>query len=422
MRVETRNRANGDEYFSFVYWDGERRVRLKKQEHPHFDSRDQAEEWAKAKEAEFESAKSRIIRRLKWKSQYYEFAKISESYADYCKKIQPNSWKNSIFYLNHYVLPFFLDVKKSNNPNNWSLHFEDFRNWLEDEAIGVKHSKKKLAYSTKNHCIKTLNVFLDYLGRNNLVDKSNVHKLSGFPASKINFRDAGSLITEEEFRSIYSILKETDPLVAIFFMTAFYTGMRFNEIFGLSIDDLYVGELEDNVLRTALADHKIPYYGYVVLESQPATKIRERLPNGSIQRKPLKGKPRISEKHNRLVPIIDKHLFNELVKLYKAQEGKLKQRRFGSNPKDYVLFEDLTQSETVVALREAYAKTRYTHKSYHCCRHTRCTELVGKTRDFVLARYWLGHARQETTLRYTHIYQQSARTARKKNQKVDFVD
>lgn len=360
-------------------------------------------------------------KRSLWRTQFYEFSKLSDEYIEHCKKVQPNSWKNTEFYLNHYVLPFFLDVKKSNNPNNWSLFFEDYRNWLEDEAYTVTLPKKLIAYSTKNHCIKTLNTFLDFLIRKNMLDKSNVYKMTGFPASKINMRDAGSLISKEEFRAVHGILQETNPLVAIFFQTAFYTGMRFNEIYGLSIDDLFKGTLDESVLKKALDDHEMEYFGYVALESQPAAKIRNRLPNGSIKRKPLKGKPKIDEKFNRLVPIIDKDLFNNLVKLYKVQETKLQQNLYGSNPKDYVLFEDLTTTEAAISLRDAYAKTKYKAKGYHCCRHTRCTELVGQTRDFVLARYWLGHARQETTLRYTHIYQQSARAARKQNQRIDFI-
>ena len=175
-------------------------------------------------------------------------------------------------------------------------------------------------------------------------------------------------------------------------------------------------------MNKALTDHKIDYYGYIVLESQPANKIRNRLPNGTIVRKPLKGKLAINEKYNRLVPIIDKELFNNLVKLYKIQQSKFKQKIYGSNPKDYMLFENLTSTTAALALRQAYEKTKFTHKSYHCCRHTRCTELVGSTRDFVLARYWLGHSRQETTLRYTHIYQQSARTAKKKKQTIELLE
>ena len=95
---------------------------------------------------------------------------------------------------------------------------------------------------------------------------------------------------------------------------------------------------------------------------------------------------------------------------------------YGSNPKDYMLFENLTSTTAALTLRQAYEKTKFTHKSYHCCRHTRCTELVGNTRDFVLARYWLGHSRQETTLRYTHIYQQSSRTAKKKKQNIELLE
>lgn len=52
--------------------------------------------------------------------------------------------------------------------------------------------------------------------------------------------------------------------------------MTFNEIFGLSLDDLYAGEIDDAVLSKALKDNDIPCYGYIVHESQPATKTRER--------------------------------------------------------------------------------------------------------------------------------------------------
>ncbi len=421
MRVEERKLSNGSSYFSFVYWDGEKRVRLKKEECPHFNSRDKAVEWAKAKEAEINTVKSRIMRRLQWKTQYYQFSKLSDEYIEYCKKTQPNSWKNSQFDLENYVIPFFLEVKKSNNPNNWSLHFEDFKKWLEESAYTVKKKQQLISYSTKNHCIKTLNTFLDYLKKRNMVDPSNVYKVTSFPSHLVGSRNAEHLIAPEEFQIVHGILKDSNPMAAIFFQTAYWTAMRFNEIYGLSIDDLFIGELDDQVMGPALDHHGIKYYGYILLSSQPKNKIRNRQKDGSILRKPLKGKPKIDSKYDRLVPIIDKDLFNNLVRLYKIQEGKFKKKVYGPNPKDYVLFEELTHSDVVVSLREAYQKTNYKQKSYHCCRHTRCTELVGQTRDFVLARYWLGHARQETTLRYTHIYQQSANTARKKSQIVDFI-
>lgn len=421
MRVECRKLSDGSQYFSFVYWDGEKRVRLKKGEHPHFESRDKAEEWAKSKEAEINTAKSRILKRLEWKNQYYDFAKLSDEYIEYCKRSQPNSWRNSKFDLENYVIPFFLGVKKANNVNNWSLFFEEFKKWLEEEACTIKKKKALISYATKNHCIKTLNTFLDYLKKFNLIDPANVYKVKSFPSHLVGARNAEHLISAEEFNVVHNLLKASNPLAAVFFETAYWTGMRFNEIFGLSIDDILPGELDDGVLSKAMKDHGISYYGYVVLESQPKNKIRDRLKDGTILRKALKGKPKIDPKHNRIVPIISKDLFNNLVRLFKVQQEKLKNKVYGSDPKNYALFDDLTHSDTVVSLRSAYAKTKYFQKSYHCCRHTRCTELVGLTRDFVLARYWLGHARQETTLRYTHIYQQSANTAKKKSQKIEFI-
>lgn len=422
MRVEERVRANGDKYFSFIYWDGERRVRLKQSEHPNFKNYEDAKEWAKAKEAEVNSAKARIIRRLQWKTQYYDFTKITDKYIEKCKKEQPNSWKNTVIYLENYVMPYFLGVKASNNPNNWPLFYTEFQDWLEEKALTVKHPQRVIAYSTKNHCIKTLNTFLQFLIQRNLMDPTNFHKMKAFPADKVNERESDDLISKEEFKKVYSMLKEKSDEVAAFYQCAYFTGMRFSEIFGLSMDNLFIGELEDEVLKRALDHHKIKYYGYIVLESQPKFKTRKRGKNGEVLRKPLKGKKKIAEKYNRIVPIIDKELFNNLTRLYKKQEALRASKTHGENWKNYMLFDESSHTKLVTYLRKTYEKTNFKPKGYHCCRHTRCTELVGYTRDFVLARYWLGHSRQETTLRYTHIYQQSVRKARKKKQKIDFLE
>lgn len=318
------------------------------------------------------------------------FCFAADAYIEYCKKTQPNSWKNSRFDLENYVIPYFLDLKKSNNPNNWSLHFEDFKKWLEEDAYTIKKKKALISYSTKNHCIKTLNTFLDYLKRQNLVDPVNIYKMTSFASHLVGSRNSDHLISKEEFQIVHGLLKDSNSMAAIFFQTAYWTAMRFNEIYGLSIDDLFIGELDEQVMGPALNHHRIKYHGYILLSSQPKNKIRDRQKDGSILRKPLKGKPKIDSKYDRIVPIIDKELFNNLVRLYKIQEENFKKKVYGSNPKDYVLFDGLTHSDVVVSLRDAYQKTKYKQKSYHCCRHTRCTELVGMTRDFVLARYWLG--------------------------------
>jgi integrase len=422
MRAEERKRANGALYYSFIYFDGHKKIRLKQSDHPKFDNLGDAQKWALAKTAEHDSLKARALKRLEWKNKYYQFNELADDYIEYCKKSQPNSWTNTRFYLHHYVLPFFLNIKDANNPNSWTLYFEEFKDWLEDCAVTIKQPQEIIAYSSKNHCIKTLNTFLSYLLKKNLVNPSNIHKLSGFAKHKLNTREADDLISFEEYQSIYNNLLEINESVAILYQTAYYTGMRFNEIYGLSMDSLFIGDIDDLVLSKALSDHQIEYFGYIILTDQPANKSRKRQSNGTIKRKPLKSQKKISEKNSRIIPITSKDHFNNLVKLYKTQDGNYQNRKYGSDRKNYVLFDNLSPSECNRSLRLVYEKSKYIYKSYHCCRHTRCTELVGLTRDFVLTKYWLGHSRQETTLRYTHIYQQSVREAIKKKQQIDFIN
>ena len=106
------------------------------------------------------------------------------------------------------------------------MYFEEFRDWLEEKAETVTAPKRLIAYSTKNHCIKTLNTFLQFLLRKNLLDKSNVYKMSGFPASKITMRSADALISKDEFKVVHGILQDTNPLVATFFETAYFTSWK----------------------------------------------------------------------------------------------------------------------------------------------------------------------------------------------------
>lgn len=421
MNVEIRNKANGDKYFSFVYWSGSKRIRLKQSEHPSFNTIEEAREWAKAKTAEFDSMQARAQKRLEWKNKYYDFSTLAAEYIQDCQKTQKNSWKNSEFYLYHYVIPFFLLEKHSNNPNNWNLYFEDFRNWLEDEALTIQEPKRPISYSSKNHCIKALNTFLSYLLKKNKIDPSNVYKLRGFGTHLLNSRDANDLISPEEFKAVYNKLKSLDEQVAILFQTAYYTGMRFGELYGLSMNNLYAGEINDIVLKNALSDHNIKYYGYIVLESQPASKTRTREPDGTIKRKPLKSRKQICEKNNRVIPIIDKDLYNNLVKLYKDQKKLHQSSIFGPDRDNYVLFDKVSVSACNRLLFSAFFQSGHKYKSFHCCRHTRCTELVGQTRDFVLARMWLGHTRQEVTLRYTHIFQQAVKEATRNTQEIEFI-
>lgn len=422
MQVEIRKLRNGKEYYSFVYRDNGKRIRLKQENHPKFDSYEQAVKWARIQGANIDCVKVRAMKRLAWKNQFFDFLELSRKFTLSIKKTQPNSWENCSFYFEHYVLQFFLEIKSVNNINNWSIYFEEFKSWLEESAYTIKNNPALISYSSKNHCIKALNAFLIFARNNQLVDPSNVYKISVFPASKLKSRDVEALIDKNEYECIYSILKEMNEDVAVMFQCAYWTGMRFSEIFGLSLDDLIQGKIGHNSIGNFLDKHEIDYCGYIVLESQPKSKIRLREKDGSILRKPLKGKKVISTKNSRLIPIIRKELFNNLVKYYKIQTEKYNSGVYGKDRKHYIFFEDVNRTLAMNNLKKAYEKTSYKFKSFHCCRHTRCTELVGETGDFSLAQTWLGHSRLETTMKYIHIFQQANMNAKKKTQEIDFLD
>src|SRR5690606_17383241 len=152
--------------------------------------------------------------------------------AKYQEKKAENSWKLSVMYMEQYVLPWFLNKKHQNNVNSWHFLFKEFTDYLEDEAIAMR-SKQKLAYSTKNKVIHTLNSFLTYLSEYNLIDPDAARKCPCFPADKLNTKTYENVITPVEFERVFSKLKELNAATAEFFYVLYHTGMRFNELFSL---------------------------------------------------------------------------------------------------------------------------------------------------------------------------------------------
>ena len=124
-------------------------------------------------------------------------------------------------------------------------------------------------------------------------------------------RTIDDVISLDEIEIIYKRLKKTNYLEeAVFFRMLYFTGMRFNEGIGISIADLFTGEVQDNAFHTTLNAYKIQYKGYLVLSSQPSQKNRAlRDKEGKIKRKPLKGRKKISEKFARVVIIPDQTLW-----------------------------------------------------------------------------------------------------------------
>lgn len=315
MRIEKRGNGEGT-YYSFVFYDTRTKkpIRITKEEiqkrfgHD-ITSEEEAKQCLKLLEAQFETEKIKIERRLSWEKEFYNFPKLLEEYAKSQRKSAPNSWENSVFYMKHYVLPFFLSQKKLNKVDLWEDYFDEFREWLESGAKLIR-ADKLISYSSKNHAIKSLNTFLGHLFRKKLI--SRLTKCESFGSHLINKRTIDDVVHPQEMEQIYQALKEKGhKKEATFFRYLFFSGMRFSEGLAISMADLYQGWLPNNqLLAKKLNVHGITYHGYIVSDSQV---------DENWNRHPFKGKKEISESLARTIPITDKVLWNDLVELAEEQ-------------------------------------------------------------------------------------------------------
>jgi integrase len=201
--------------------------------------------------------------------------------------------------------------------------------------------------------------------------------------------------------------------------------MRFSELRGLPITALYPGDVETGPLRDELAKCGLAYgrdyWGYILLESQPFHDDGRREPDGTVLRKPLKGRKRIEPRHARVIPIFSKEVRNVLALRLKQQQALLFQKKYGADRSNYLLFDDCEWNRTTGALRQAYEALGQPPKGYHCCRHSFVTFLVGRTRSFFLVRALTGHKKAEAFERYLHTFEQIARLAKQEEQAFDVI-
>lgn len=409
MRYEKRNLKNSV-YYSFLYWDPKtkKRIRLKKSEVPSdINSDAKAAEFCKVKEAELQAFSIKVKRELEWKKKYYDFEQLLEIYSKQRKKDAPNSWETDVYYLEQYVFMFFLTIKNSNNLNNWDLHFEDLRNWLEHDAelLKQKRANKTLAYATKNACIKSLNRFLSTMVRNNKM-KGPSPRCEMFAKHKLNRKGIESYIYPAEAKQVYEKLTEIDAEVADFFWVMLNTGLRLNEGLGLAASHVFKGQPSEANLKKMLSRYDIKSIVHLILDSQPKNKNPIRDANGNILRKPLKHRRKIEPKNNRIIPVTDDKAAKIIASRFNSQAKLIKDKKYGDNRGNYLLFDNLDKNRVSNKLRRAYEELKVKPKSPHDCRHTFCTEVVALTEGHqFLARYVLGHADATTTENYLHLWE-----------------
>ena len=241
------------------------------------------------------------------------------------------------------------------------------------------------------------------------------------PEHMVAHRTFKDVILEPEMRRVYEAMKKINVAAAEFFLVLWHTGMRFSELYGLPMTALYRGDIKAEALRDELAKCNIEYKGYLYLDSQPETDDRKRAEDKSIPRKPLKACKEIGPKWGRVIPIRTTELWNILVARHRVQNDERLKKTYGGDKASYVLFGDLEYNKAVNTLKQAYESLGLAPKSYHCCRHSFTTLLVGETRSFFLVRSITGHRKDKSFEKYLHIFESISMEAQQEEQELDFI-
>ncbi len=372
------------------------------------------------------------LKNLKDKKAFGNFKKMREIYFEELKENCKRSYNASELYFDNYVLPYFLDVAKEYNINRWHLHFKNFRRWLVSSAykssVSVNKRKEKdiISYSTKNHCIRTLNTFLSCMREENKLLPECEIRCKSFTKDKVdqNARGVDDIVLPIEYarirKRIKTLITATEfpdkqnayQAVYDFFTILYNSGLRFNELFSLSYDDIFFEEdVKEGVpdwIQEELYKHGYEIYGYISINSQCGHKSRQRdEKTGKVERVPLKGRKSTKDKDGRLIPITDKETMEILEARYDLSfEAHERRDHVTKRACDYFIF-----PERMNTIRRTYSALK--EKAFHCLRHSACTNLAGKTRNQILTRFILGHKSISAYDRYLHIYESTIKNSRK---------
>lgn len=391
--------------FYFIYYDPylKTNIRLKKNEHPRIETEEAAKKFCEERDSENYSLRNEIGSRTKWQKTQPMLGYRIDIYGKYRKKEAPYSWHKDVRNLEYHILPYFVTMKGKANFDHWPHHFNEFRHYLEGlKPMKTKAGQDTFSYSTMNHIIKSLNSFMRMLKERN--ETKELYKCKLFPKKFLNEKGEESVIEPIEQRIIREALYKRRPLSSDFFHVSLHTGMRINELIGLSMADFFPdAPVVDKVVDT-FAQCGLTPQAYIILESQPVDRTKPRDHSGEIPIKPLKSKGKISGKNTRTIPIFDKESVEILARRYEQQRDLYAQRIYGENLKNYLLFDGINANKYYSDLRSVQKKMNRTKFfSPHDTRHTYCTWLGGKVSDVMILQMILGHSSKEMTDKYLHM-------------------
>ncbi|MGB0454111.1 MAG: hypothetical protein ACPGJV_10395 [Bacteriovoracaceae bacterium] len=361
-----------------------------------------------------------VLRDLKAKQKFPSFQKMVDMFEATQKEEAPNSWQTSMLYIDRFIIPFFHLKKGLRDINTWKDYFEEYRDWLLNEAT-IKGKDQLISYSTKNHAIRTLNKFLTVMMWRKKLRKENYFKCRSFPRSLQNTRGLEAVFSDDEYELLLENLKEETKE---FFQILYHSGMRFNELYSLPMESVMFPEEIPDYLKKRFQNYPHKVYGCLTLIDQLAEgkKVKDkRLHIGASyknKRKALKGyKGKPKADHQRIIPILCKATWQLIEENYHRAwdefdfHSGLPNR--SKQPNDYFLLRGLENP-----LRRDFFDTlnrlKIKNKNFHSCRHTRITFWVGRDLfDPLLVRTFSGH-RGDSFEKYLHIWEQMTHDTKKK--------
>ena len=316
-----------------------------------------------------------------------------------------------------------MGIKREGNLILWEEYFEEFRDWLKIfPPYKRKNGQKSLAISSMNHCFKALNTFLETIRRKKRIKIPQI-KCQLYPRKYLALKGYESVIDPSDFEKVFKAASELDAICADGYYIARHTGLRENELFGLSLSDFYSGSPQDEVIQKKCALYELKPFGYIIIDSQPENSLKIRDGNSHVIRKPLKHKNAILPENARVIPIIDKKAFNILVKRWREQRDLFNIQKYGKDRKNYLLFDGLNKNKYYNTMAKAYGKAQAKYHSPHDTRHSFCTEMARLTNgDMFFCQMILGHTDKKTTERYWHISEAIQRNLKSDTQIQDDIE
>lgn len=335
-------------------------------------------------------------KRLDWMEKYQKFDVLYKEYEKWIQRRAPNSWKTTTSHIRNHVFHWFLKLNSFNNPELWSRQFNNFTDFLLKEAP-IKASYGKLSRNSINNIVKALNSFLKFLEKE--------HHLGPFPRcecvkiGKNERRGLEAIYSDAEIKLIVGKLSEKNSKYGIYFSLLCKTGMRANEALGLHIKSFSVNSLphEKKALFRRISEAGIDIYGFILLRDQPELEYLYDK-NGSVPRKPLKGRTEIDPRFNRYIPLIDKKITEELLRI--RDEVKKEDRLLDE---DKLLF-GFPYQHFYRCFYDIVRGLKIKEKDVHSARHTFATWLTRKVEgDRSVSEDVLGHSSAEVNKRYVHL-------------------